>query len=191
MPETLDLIRIRINELDLAGVEDYYLTARQHLASLDGFYGHSLWRGVGRPDDMMACFEYRDSDAAVKGIQLLSSLPLLASMQAAEYRPADLLRVQVEGRHGRKVSEAPRPGYLSMTIRVADPGYGQTLADQIGLIFEELAIIPGDVGSVYGFSEALPEEVIGLVVWSSEQAFASSLPPKQKVREVKLYERVF
>lgn len=185
------LIRIHINELDIAGVEDYYLSSKERLSTVDGAFGHSMWRGADDRADLMVVFEFKDMDAAERGLQALSGIRLLAESQAADYNPADLIHVQVTGRNGARISAAPKPAYLSMSVRVADPGFGNDLIEELGNIFQELSLIPGYAGSVQGFSDSLREEAVGIVTWATRDAFEASVPPSVRPYKVRLYERVF
>lgn len=191
MSETLLLIRAHINELDLSGLEDYYLASRERLASVDGALGFSMWREVDSREGFLVIFEYRDVEAAESGLKALAGIRLLAESQTADYHPADVLRLRTEFRSGGRVSDSPKPGYLSLSVRVADPGFGNELFDEVTVIFQELAFIPGFAGSLVGCSDVLAEEVVGIVTWSSRAAFEASLPPHQRMYDVKLYERVF
>ncbi|AIE83637.1 hypothetical protein [Fimbriimonas ginsengisoli] len=191
MSEILVLIRVRINELDASGVEDYFLACRARLETVDGSFGHSLWRNTIDHEQLLVAFEYRDLQAAERGLQALAGIRLLAESQSADYHPADVLRVQVQGRSGLRIFESPKPGYLSMSVRVADPGRAQDLLDEIGAIFQGLEFIKGCCGSVFGNSDKLEEEVIGIVTWKTVVAFASSLPPGDAPYEIVLYERVY
>jgi hypothetical protein len=100
------------------------------------------------------------------------------------------IRVVVEGRYGTRVSEADERSFLSISVRISDPGYGIDLAEEIDQLFQHLRLIPGFSGCVYGVGDDLPEEVIGVVTWANREAFVASLPPTQRPYEVKLFERV-
>ena len=189
--EILVLIRVRINELDSAGVEDYYLASRDRLASVDGSLGLSLWRNSIDHEQLLVAYEYRDLDAANRGLQALAGIQLLAESQTADYRPADVLRVNAHGRYGCRIFETPKPGYLSMSVRIAEPGRAENLLEEMDMIFQNLQFIKGCCGSVYGNSDRLDEEVIGIVTWRTVTAFASSLPPGDAPYEIVLYERVY
>lgn len=191
MSEVLFIIRVQVNELDLVGVDQYYLHTRELLEKVDGFYGHSLWRKSGAHDELLVLHEYRDVEATERGLEALAGTKLLAEAQTADYHPADLMRIIVEGRGGKRISQTPKPSYLSMSVRVADPGYQRDLLDQVGVIFQELRFIPGNLGSVYGYRDGLREEIVGLVTWESPEAFSRSLPPKQRKYDVRLYERIY
>jgi len=101
------------------------------------------------------------------------------------------MRLMVRGRVGCRPSKTPVPSYLSMSVRISDPGYETELVEEIGHIFEELQLIPGFLGAMHGNRDGLDEEVIGIVTWESPEAFSLSLPPSQYRYDVRLYERIY
>lgn len=173
------------------GVEEYYLASRERLASVEGSEGISLWRNLSERGQLLVAFEYANVEAAERGLLALSDVPLLAESQKADYRPADVLRVIVKGKSGCRIEDSSKPGFLSMSVRISDPGYSEDLQQELDQIFEELSLIPGFCGSVYGYSDYLEEEVIGIVTWDTRKAFEMSIPPSKRPYEVKLYERIY
>lgn len=191
MSEVLFLIRVQVSELDLRGVDSYFRDTRERLSAVDGALGQTLWRLSGAHDDMLVIQEYRDVESTERGLEALAGTKLLAESQSADYNPADLMRIVVHGRVGCRPSQTANPSYLSMSIRISDPGYEAELLEDVSHIFQELQLIPGFLGAMYGNRDGLDEEVIGLVTWGSPEAFSQSLPPKQRKYEVRLYERVY
>lgn len=190
MSEILILVRVRVDELDYVHLEAYTDAARSRLATVAGWHGLSVWRDTEDPQALLLCHEYTDVPAAERGLVALAGMPLLVEQGGAQLQPADVLRVRVLGRTGKRLSSCESPSYLSMSIRVADPGYGADLASEIDMIFQELAFLPGCLGSVYGENDVLTEEIVGLVTWASHEAFQSSLPPGLAPYEVRLMERI-
>lgn len=190
MSEILLLIRVHIDEIDNPGVESYYLTARERFAKMTGILGSSLWRDHKDSGQSLIAFEFRDVESADRAMAAISTVHLLSESQAAEFEPAEAIRVIVRGRFGRRVSEAATTGFLSMSLRISDPGYGDDLVSEIDQIFQHLRLIPGFAGAIFGTSDDLDEEVIGVVTWDSKEAFVASLPPSQRPYEVKLFARV-
>jgi len=188
--EIIILAQVQLNELDRLMADDYTAEATQRLATVDGAQGMSVWRNVRQPNAVLIAYEYRDIQAAEKGLVALTGIRLLAETQTADFQPADVLRVRVVGRHGPSLVKSPKNSYLSMSVRVADPGYGPDLTEEIERIFTELEFIPGHVGSVFGPNDSLDEEIVGIVMWDSYQAFQSSLPPGHAPYEVRLFDRV-
>jgi hypothetical protein len=87
------------------------------------------------------------------------------------------------------MEESPVGSLLSVSIRVAEPGFGDTLEAELGQIFQELSLIEGRRGSLTFRNESLNEEVVGLVFWLTTMAFETSLPNRIPY-EVKLYRRI-
>lgn len=191
MSEVLFLVRAIVNELDLAHMDSYYENLRQKLSAHPGFIGLSLWRMTGSYDELLVVQEYRDHAASEAGMEAMANSRLLAETHTADYNPAELLDMEVAGRYGVRISQTPVPSYLSMSVRVADPGYEEELIEKLSDIFAELSLIPGFLGAVYGCREALREEAVGVAIWESAEAFSRSLPPKQIKYQVKLYEKIY
>jgi len=187
----LFIIRVQVNELDLLGVDSYFRNTRERLSTVDGAIGQSLWRLSGAHDELLVMQEFRDVDATERGLEAMAGMKLLVESQSTDHNPADLVRIMVRGRVGCRPSQTPLPSYLSMSVRISDPGYEEELVDEIAQIFQELQLIPGFLGALHGNRDGLDEEVIGLVTWESPEAFSHSLPPKQRKYDVRLYERVY
>lgn len=191
MAEILILARVRIHEFDLPIIADYYFEVSERLGKVKGAHGCSVWRDPKDTESFLVVYEYADLAAAERGLVAISEIRVLAETQAADFRPADVIRLRVHHRSAKRLSKAPRTASLSMSLRVADPGYGPELLDDLGQVFEELQYIPGYVGSVYGVNDTLEEEVIGLVTWASKEAFQSSIPPGKRPRQLQLYSRFY
>jgi len=189
--EILILARVKIHEFDLPIVADYYFEVSERLGKVKGSHGVSVWRDPKDLESFIVIYEYADVAAAERGLVAISEIRILAETQAADFRPADVIRLRVHHRSSKRVSDAPRTACLSMSLRVADPGYGPELLDDTGQVFEEMQYIPGYVGSVYGVNDTLEEEVIGLVTWANQEAFQSSIPPAKRKRQLQFYTRFY
>jgi len=189
--EILILARVRIHEYDLSIIADYYFAVNERLSTVEGSYGLSVWRDPQDSESFLVVYEYADVEAAERGLVAVTEVRSLAETQFADFRPANVLRVRTHERSGRRVSKTANTACLSMSVRVADPGYGPELVDQLGRILDELQYIPGFVGYVYGQNDILDEEVIGIVTWSNALSFQSSLPPGQASRAIEFFTRFF
>ncbi len=190
--EILILARVRLAEFDLPTIADYYFEVGQRLANVEGCHGISVWRDPDNSESFLVIYEYADDDAAARGLTAIAEVRVKSESKLVEFNPADVIRVRTHRQTDKRVSESHRSSYLSMSVRIADPGYGPELLEEIGRIFDELHLIPGCLGSVYGPNAALEEEVVGIVTWDSEDAFISSLPPGSKyVRQIEFYSRFF
>lgn len=97
--------------------------------------------------------------------------------------------LEMSGQIQRAAGTTGAGAFLSLSSRIADPGQAEVLQEEIGRILEELQVLPGYVGAIYGSNAGLPEEVLGIVWWDTRDAFFSSLP-KRSTYEVQLYERL-
>jgi len=189
--EILILASVKLHEYDLPIIADYYFEVGERLSTVGGCYGLSVWRDPDEVESFLVAYEYADLEAAERGLVAISEVRLLAETQLADFRPANVWRVRIHSRSAKHVNQAPQTACLSMSVRVADPGYGPELLDELGRIFDELQYIPGFLGSVYGTNDALDEEVIALATWVDVAAFRSSLPRTAGPRKLQMYTRFF
>ena len=182
---------MRILNVDLPAMADYYFQIGDQLAKVDGFIGLSVWRNPQDTEAFLVAYEYRDVAAAERGLGTVTDVRNQMVAKLDSVQPADVLRVRISGQSVRKLHEAPATAYLSMSVRIADPGYGPELVDEIGQIFSELELFPGYIGSVYGTNDTLEEEVVGIVTWTSHDAYLGSVPPGKKPRLLSIYSRFY
>jgi len=189
--EILILARVRLRETDLPVVADYYFEVDKRHSQSEGSYGLSVWRDTKDPESFLVAYEYADLAAADRGLVAISEVRYLAETELIDFKPAHVLRVRVHGRDGKRLSQTPQSASLSMSVRVADPGYGPELLEELGRVFDELQLITGHLGSVYGTNDGLDEEVIGIATWIGPDALKKSLPRKAGASTLELYTRFF
>ncbi|MGV3618963.1 MAG: hypothetical protein ACO1SV_26855 [Fimbriimonas sp.] len=190
MADMLILARVQLNELDYLTIDEYAGSARERLATVEGFVGMSVWQRADDPMAIMIAYQYADLEAAERGLIALTDIRLLAEQQSADYRPADVQRVRVRQQDRSRMHEVPKGAYVSISSRIADPGYGEELDEEIDRIFDELRLLPGYLGSLHGPNDVLLEEIIGLALWQSVEAFRASIPPSARNYEVRLSRRI-
>lgn len=191
MAEILILARIKLHEFDLPIITDYYFEVSEKLSKVRGFHGLSVWRDPRAAESFLVGYEYADVASAERGLVSVTEVRVLAETQLADFRPADVTRVRVAGRAGVRLSQTALTTFLSMSVRVADPGYGPELISEVGNVLVELSLLPGFLGSIYGTNSALDEEVVGIATWASQSAYQGSLPRKSGPRKLEGYERFF
>lgn len=189
MSETLILAKVAVHELDWEIAKRYSSNLSEKLRSVDGFIGFSLWRSVADPVQHLMIYRYRDERAADEGLKAIANDKFLTEAQTIPLSPPDVVRMKAAGYDGETLEASDHSCFLSLSVRVAEPGYGVELGEELKRIFAELRLLPGYVGSIYGPHDTLDEELIGIVIWRSEAAFRSSLPDTV-VYEVKLYRRI-
>jgi heme-degrading monooxygenase HmoA len=190
MAETIIMVRIRLHAEDVKAANAYAKAVQEALEGVDGFQGFGVWQNVQDPLARLVLFSYASPEAAQRGLVAISARRSLVERQGKGAEPAHVLGLKVihsEGALAHGLCQAPA---LSISIRIAEPGYGADLIDVYFRTFAELAAIPGFAGMLVAVNENLPEEVVGLAAWDDEKAFRASLP-HQKVYQVKLYERSF
>ncbi len=176
MTQSLVVIRNRTHELDSSATLNYFQASKEAVSRLPGFEGGAMWVQVDDPDSKFVVFAYEDVHAANAGLELLTKVKPLIDSQVVGRNPSDVLRVFVRSSEGALRGHYESATYISSSVRVAEPGYGVEMVEELDRVFAELRFIPGYLGSLIGVNESLPEEVLGLVAWSSPEAFAASLP---------------
>lgn len=190
MAETIIMVRVRLHAEDVGAAGAYARAVKNALEGLDGFQGFGVWQNVQDPLARMILFSYESEEAARRGLVAISARRSLVERQGRGAEPSDVMGLSVihsEGALARGLSQAPA---LSISIRIAEPGYGADLVDVYLRTFAELGAIPGFAGYLVAENQNLPEEIVGLAAWDDEAAFRASLP-RQRVYQVKLYERSF
>ena len=187
--EALVLAKLTIHKLDEPTSERYYEQIRPVLKEVDGFLGVGLWRSAESGGKHVAIYRYRDFASADAGLEAVSDHRSLTSAQSVLTTPADVHRCRYLCASGQPLTDAPIGTYLSLSVRTAEPGYGTDLAAEVERIFEELELIDGYLGSYIGMNDTLEEEVLGMVTWTQEHAFRSSVPMRPPY-DVQLFRRV-
>jgi heme-degrading monooxygenase HmoA len=187
MPSVIILARVEIPAFDLGKTDTYFRQLIPALDAVDGFISLDFWEGVIHPERKLMLHHYRDFDSARIGLEVLTGQRLFIEAIGVS-NPADVTQLHVKGSHGQPITAIPKGKLLSVSRRIAGPGFGEELSIEIANIFDELAMIPGYLGSAYGHNETLAEEVVGLVAWESQAAFESSVPTGT-LYELNLYRR--
>ncbi len=189
--DILILARVRIHELDVPIITDYYFDVKERLSTVEGCFGLSVWRDQRDPESFLVVYEYADLEAADRGLVAISEIRVLAESQTAAFRPADVQRLRLKKYSGKRLSKTATTAVLSLSQRVADPGYSPELVEELERIFVELELIPGYLGSVIGENDILEEEIFGLVTWQNRESFLASLPPSILSYDISLYGRFY
>ena len=190
MAETIIMVRVRLHEEDVEAAGAYARSVGDALTRIPGFQGYGMWQGVQEPLARLILFSYASEEAARDGLVVVAERRTLIERQAPGSEPSDALALTVVHAEGVLARSPSQASAVSISIRIAEPGYGHDLVDVYLRTFAELAAIPGFAGMMVAVSQNLAEEVVGLVAWDDEAAFRASLP-RQKVYQVKLYERIF
>ena len=162
MPETIIMVRVRLHPDDVDAAATYMRSVKEALADVEGFQGAGLWQSVQDPLSRMILFSYESPDAARKGLIAISARRSLVERQGEAAEPADVLALTVAHTEGAFVHGLSQASALSISIRIADPGFGAELIDTYIRTFAELAAIPGFAGMLVGVNQNLCEEVVGL-----------------------------
>lgn len=173
----------------LARIGSYIQRLRRRLGKLDGYCGTSAWQSCDLEDEVMIMIEFREDQRGEEALQRFSRDKLAVEEIKLSDAPADLTVFDLESSAGLRPSFAANGTYLSLSRRIASPGYGQELGLELDNIFGYLAIIPGYLGHLYGSHSTLRDRVSGLVLWSSQESYQRSLPDNP-IYGIKLYRKI-
>lgn len=190
MSETLIMVRVRLHEEDVAAATSYAHAVTQTAASVDGFQGTGIWQATDDELTRMILFSYASPEAATAGLVALGQRRSLIERQGHGAAPADVLALRVINSGGVLSGGVAHAQLISVSIRIAEPGYGPELIERYEFTFAELGAIPGYAGFLVGVNVNLEEEVAGFAAWDDEGAFLASLP-EQKSYKVRLFERSY
>lgn len=190
MAETIIMVRVRLHADDAGAANAYGRAVGDALKDVEGFQGYGVWESCQDPLARLILFSYASAEAAERGLVAISERRGLIERQERSAEPADVMALTVVHAEGAFANGVSQASAISISIRIAEPGYGHNLLDVYLRTFAELAAIPGFAGHLVAVNQNLPEEGVGLAAWDDEAAFRASLP-RQKVYQVKLYERSF
>ena len=190
MSEILVLIRAHVPWTEIETVYNSAQEMFHHLAKVIGFQGFSVWQESVYDGDSLIVLEYVDIDAAERGLECWSEALTKVKIKMPFDRPADVMRVEVDKRFGRHLSLCGPNTYLSQSFRIAEPGHVQELVNDVEMVFDTLAGMPGIISGVYGPNAALNEEIIGIATWLSEKSYRSSLPDRDWGYRIDFFNRL-
>jgi len=176
--------------------EDHVERARKLLREVDGNAGGipgrksiSLWRDLEAEGRFATVGEYDSAEDVEKQLETLDEGGLLETILEIVDSAPDLRIFRIDGHSGLTPQAAPLASFMSLSIRRADPGLGAEIESEVSQIFESLAFTPGYLGGLWGPNLALEEEVLGMALWETREAYASTLPAKP-IYELMLFERI-
>lgn len=159
------------------------------MEQVDGFLGLSFWNLAEDPQAVLGVYEFRDIEAAEEGLRQYSETDLGEEAVELSLDPMEFVRVRINGSLKMTSSEVPAGSCLSLSFRIAAPGKGAELQEDLKSVFDSISLTDGFLGAFYGRRESLSDEVVGGVLWADALAFQASLPRSQSY-EVELYTRV-
>ncbi len=189
MCETLVVTRMRMVHVDGPTLDRFRAAMLKALGDVSGFQSVSWWQ---RGDDLysFAVVSHFDSQgAADAGYVALSEAPVMLEGNLLLQGPPELASYEVMDTSGVGIDGVGVGQYLSLSRRVAEPGFADRLHAELKTIFGELRVIDGCLGSVIARNATLEDEVAGIVFWNERGAFEESMP-KHSLYEVALYGRV-
>lgn len=181
MSELFVIARLRVMATD-AQLQGYRNQLVDLEANRKGLLGISTWRSLEPDGGLMQIMRYPDQTSADDALEDLMSSKVGPLVASVTIDPPDVAVVTPKSVHGKSLEDVPVGGFASFAIRFSDPGQQEDLERDTIEVLAELAYIPGYLGSAWGNNVALPEEIVSIVTWSSQEALLSSIPSSHKVK---------
>jgi hypothetical protein len=163
----------------------------QHQA-LAAEFRPSIWVDCDDPDRYVSIrlFESHEEidDERQDEDFLKTRYPMYVATLAA---PQEIVELNPREEVGRLLARVPTGAFMSVSERIASPGFEKDLREETQLVLDSLEAIDGYLGGFVTQREMLESEVFGFAFWSTHQAFLLSLPsPDHRIVTVRCYRRV-
>jgi|GEM_PF-6222264 len=177
MPETLIVNRTSLSAVsDIERVHQFQLSLWSQLGVVDGYLGSGSWIDCSGGLTLLALHRYSDKESADRGLEEISHHLLSPSGTASGASPVDTIRTETLEAAGRLQDGLLTSPFVSLTVRIAEPGHQKDLLHAVRDVLLECAVIDGFLGYRIGASESLKEEIVSLAGWGSYEAFLQSIP---------------
>jgi hypothetical protein len=151
----------------------------------------SIWQRPDIPEAHLTLLQYEDLKTAQKGFEVYTGLASAINSTGFQGEGApDALLMDVKSAVRTQPNDAPVGSLLSLSIRIAEPGYAAELLGDLDTVFQELDLIGGLLGWTYGTRVGMSEEVLGLGIWAKFSDFETSLPMAPKNSDLRVYRRL-
>lgn len=189
MPEVVTLTSLQVDPAHQARLLELTQQTKVRFENLPGCKSYAFWRDPAKSGAFLLTVHYESVEASLRGYETWGTSPQMFDIYAILLDAPDVHRLIVDQTLGASPADVPLGGTISVSHRVADTGHGFALAEELQRIFGELTVLEGFMGGIVGHREQLEEEVSGLALWASAEAFEASMP-KRTLYEVRAYSRV-
>lgn len=153
--------------------------------------GFTAWQKHDHPNHYLFVVPHADLKAAEAYLKKSVANGIFpVELPGGHVATPDVQVVELTGRHGIKPSEAAIGSMLSLSIRIAEPGFQAELFSDLETVFRELEALDGFLGWAFGARANLDEEIIGIGIWSGFDDYRGSLPKSPTMSELSVYRRV-
>jgi hypothetical protein len=189
MAELMTVVLARLTERGVERIADVQFGVQQLVGLEPGYLSFSIWRDSDLPERYALLLHQRKGDGELGLLERLSETQQFVDLVKAYQAPPDVHHMLVEHTHAAQAGSVDPGQMMSMSVRRAEPGYGDDLKQEVSDIFENIRYFEGYLGSVYGPNRAIDEEVIAMVYWKDRRCFDASIPAIPPY-EVRLFERI-
>lgn len=179
MHSVLVLIRTRLNPAQRNKIENEPRHA-----------GATAWETWNSPTDFLLVVPHESAEAADEYLrETVEHGRTLESQGFKGSGTIDVMSIEVHNKAGTQLDEAPIGAFLSVSMRIAEPGLAKELEADVENVFRELDQIDGMLGWLCGSRSNVPEEIVGLAIWRDFDAYESSLPRGLRRSGLAVYRR--
>lgn len=163
--------------------------ARKICEPIEGFFSVTLWMDLDFPEKYAVMAHFGSLEAAMAAQDAMAESELMEETLERLQSPPDIRRIEAELRHGTTLGRMELGQLASVSIRQADPGQGGALEQDLKDLFEGLKYLDGYLGSIIGPNVAIPDEIVGIVLWADRKPFDESVA-RGSFYEIRLFERI-
>ncbi|MBS1716427.1 MAG: hypothetical protein JSS72_01695 [Armatimonadetes bacterium] len=183
------LTRFETKEDRLVEVLDLYTETMLHRPWPLKLVRDSLWQRERFPKQFLTLHGFANENDAKTYQQSIGATNYPEQFAQICVTPPNIVYLECTHAVGGHMLVKPDEDFLSISHRIAEPGYGEQLAEEIEMIFSELTMIAGFRAGLVCVNQALEEEVYSFASWSKLEAFLASLP-EIEVYKVLAYHRL-
>lgn len=162
---------------------------RDIMRAQPGFEGFSLWIDHSDHESYLMVLEAKSEASVGTTLQQVIQSPAYEALQKPLEGVSSNRWITPIASRGASIESMPPDSFMTASVRLAEPGMAQVLADDYALVFENLSVLPGFRGFSYGPTNNLAEQFIGLALWNTMDDVMRSLPPG-KVPKLRFFRRV-
>ena len=190
MSEILILIQAHVAQRVRHKFKDSSTELVRMLSQVMGYQGFSAWESASKAGEMFIALEYVDVESAERGLEAwVEFMPTLKQHVPFDSTP-NVMRICTKRRVGRHLVSAPNDSCMSFSHRVSEPGREAELIADVDMVLDGMSLMDGFQSGVYGENDTLSEEIVCVVTWSNEAAYAASVPPRDPDYSLALFRRV-
>lgn len=182
----ISVVRVVLADADPATMKSIHFRIKSAMEEFGGLIDLGFWRHIGDLTGYLSFTTFGSMDELLAAQDAVARGSLYTEAETTMALPPDVMRFEVVQATG--TTAMPIGSCASTSIRMASPGHGDEVVEELARIFAELEALPGFEGGIIAKRLHVPDELIGIALWSDPRDYRASLP-KHEIHKVELYER--